>query len=56
MSVIESVKSALGLAADRPTYECVDCGSTFESGTEPGTHWFRCRNCGSEAPLGDDQT
>lgn len=54
MSVIQTVKSALGIEPDRPTYECVDCGETFESATEPGSHWFRCPECGSKDPIDGD--
>lgn len=53
MSVIQTVKSAIGMDSDRPTYECVECGTTFESATDPDSHWFNCPECGSEEPLGD---
>lgn len=56
MSVLESVKSAIGLSNDRPTYECVDCGNTFESATDPDSHWFKCPECDSKDPLGDDES
>lgn len=54
MAVIDSIKSALGITDDRPAYECVECGATFESTAEPGSYWFECPECGSEHPLGDD--
>lgn len=54
MSVIESIKSMVGIEEDHPTYECVECGNTFESVSGPGSHWFHCPECGSEDPLGND--
>lgn len=54
MSIIQSVKSAVGFDSDRETYECVDCGTTFESATDPDSHWFKCVNCDSKNPLGSD--
>jgi Zn finger protein HypA/HybF involved in hydrogenase expression len=54
MSIIQTVKSTIGLGADRPSYECVDCGNSFETSTEPGSHWFSCPECGSDAPLEAD--
>lgn len=55
MSIVDTVKSAVGLGSDHPTYECVDCGNTFEGQAEPGSYWFECPECGSEDPLGDGE-
>lgn len=54
MSIIDTVTSAVGLSSDRPTYECTDCGNTFETASDPGDYWFRCPACGSEEPLDTD--
>ncbi|MFB6192538.1 MAG: zinc ribbon domain-containing protein [Haloarculaceae archaeon] len=51
MSVLDSIKSALGLGVDTTEYECVDCGATFESASQPDGPWFECPECGSEDPL-----
>ncbi|MFB6192612.1 MAG: hypothetical protein ABEI11_04740 [Haloarculaceae archaeon] len=54
MSVIDTVSSAVGLSSGEPTYECTDCGTAFESASDPGSYWFECPDCGSEEPLGED--
>ena len=54
MSVIQTVKSAVGLDSSGPTYECVDCGTSFEKSADPDSYWFKCPDCGSEEPLGGD--
>lgn len=54
MSVIESVKSAIGLESEAPSYDCVECGATFERSTDPDSHWFSCPECGTKEPLGGD--
>lgn len=56
MSVIDTVKSAVGLDSSAPTYECVDCGSTFERKGDPDSYWFKCTECGSEEPLGGEES
>ena len=46
MSVLESVKSAIGLEENTtPRYRCLECGTEFESASEPDSHWFRCPEC-----------
>ena len=54
MSIIDTVTSAVGLDAGGPTYECTDCGNTFETSSDPGDYWFQCPACGSEQPLADE--
>lgn len=54
MSIIETVTAAVGLSDGRPTYECTDCGETFETASDPGDYWFKCSHCGSEQPLESD--
>ncbi|MFB6308283.1 MAG: hypothetical protein ABEH35_03045 [Haloarculaceae archaeon] len=48
MSVIETVKRALGAGNDHPTYRCLECETEFESGAEPDSVWFKCPECDSE--------
>lgn len=55
MSIVQSVKEAVGLDSDHPTYECVDCGASFEGQADPGSYWFKCPECGSEEPLGGEE-
>jgi len=48
MSVLQSVKETLGLEETGPKYECGSCGNEFTSGTEPGSYWFECPECGAD--------
>jgi predicted RNA-binding Zn-ribbon protein involved in translation (DUF1610 family) len=48
MSVLQTVKETIGLAESAPEYECDACGAQFNSGTEPGTYWFECPECGED--------
>ncbi|MCU4802206.1 hypothetical protein OB920_17660 [Halobacteria archaeon HArc-gm2] len=54
MSVIQTVKSAVGLESDQSNYECVECGTTFEKGMDPDSYWFKCPECETREPLGGD--
>ena len=54
MAIVDSIKSALGLGKKYPTYECVHCGATFESAGNPDGPWFKCPECDSENPLGEE--
>lgn len=55
MSVLQTVKSAVGIDSDEATYECVECGADFERGSEPDSYWFKCPECGCEEPLDGDR-
>lgn len=45
MSVLDTIKSAVGLESGLPThqYRCADCGHEFESSKEPDR--ARCMEC-----------
>jgi len=47
MSVIESLKEAIGIKEAKPTYRCNECGTEFQSATEADSHWFSCPECDS---------
>jgi DNA-directed RNA polymerase subunit RPC12/RpoP len=48
MSVLESLKSAVGMHETAHAYECRECGHTFESNQDPDSYWLSCTECGSE--------
>jgi len=48
MSVIETVKETIGLEERTPDYRCESCGAEFDSGSEPGSYWFQCPECGED--------
>lgn len=48
MSVIQSLKAAVGLTRELPTYRCTNCENTFESPADPDSHWLRCVECDSD--------
>jgi Zn finger protein HypA/HybF involved in hydrogenase expression len=48
MSVLQSLKEAVGLAESRPEYRCTECGTTFYSASDPDSHWFQCPECESD--------
>lgn len=48
MSVLETVKEAIGVADERPTYNCPDCGETFQSEADPDSYWCSCPECGTK--------
>lgn len=45
MSVLETVKEAIGVGDDRPTYRCQECDETFQSESDPDSYWFNCPEC-----------
>ncbi|MFB6300428.1 MAG: hypothetical protein ABEH65_09225 [Halobacteriales archaeon] len=47
MGLIQKLKSAVGGGAEPNTYECADCGETFESYIDPDDHWVTCDHCSS---------
>lgn len=47
MSVIDTVKEKVGLAEQKPKYECADCGHEFRSDADEGSYWFQCPECSS---------
>ncbi|MFB6139485.1 MAG: hypothetical protein ABEJ26_03515 [Halosimplex sp.] len=54
MSVIQTVKSAIGIEGDETsTYECSECGSTFETERDPTSYWFSCPDCDADGPVED---
>jgi predicted RNA-binding Zn-ribbon protein involved in translation (DUF1610 family) len=48
MSVLQTVKETIGLEESALEYECNACGAQFNSGTEPGSYWFECPECGED--------
>ncbi len=56
MSVLETVKSAIGIEEEdqASTYECVECGSTFETDRDPSSYWFKCPECDAGSPVEED--
>lgn len=55
VSIVQSIKSVVGMESAQPTCDCVDCGASFERTSDPDSDWFQCPECGSEDPLGDDE-
>ncbi|MFB6211279.1 MAG: hypothetical protein ABEI76_07060 [Halobacteriales archaeon] len=47
MGLLDSLKGVLGSSADEHTYECSDCGETFDSYIDPDDHWVTCDHCDS---------
>lgn len=48
-SIIDSVKAAIGMEEETGTYECQECGTTFESTMDDAdSYWLKCPECSSE--------
>ncbi|MFC6614865.1 zinc ribbon domain-containing protein [Halopenitus salinus] len=47
MSVIDTVKEAIGVEDDTPSYRCEDCGTEFDSEADLDSYWFGCPECES---------
>lgn len=48
MSVLDSVKSAIGVGDEQPRYRCQDCGQEFASEADTDSYWFGCPECDSD--------
>lgn len=48
MSVLETVKEKVGIADEKPLYECEDCGHEFRSAADPDSYWSKCPECESQ--------
>ena len=48
MSVVQSIMERVGLKDSGQTYECRDCGATFDSHSDPDSIWLKCSECESE--------
>lgn len=48
MSVLESIKEAVGLEEQSPKYECQDCGHTFRTDADVDSLWYSCPECEGE--------
>ena len=49
MSVLDSVKQAVGLTEQPPQYECEECGHVFRTTADPDSYWYNCPSCDAEA-------
>lgn len=56
MSVLDSVKEAVGLTEQPPKFECEDCGHEFRTTADPESYWYNCPACDGEniTKLDDD--
>jgi len=48
MSVLDTVKSTIGIGSSKPRYRCEDCGQEFESTADQDSYWFGCPECDSD--------
>lgn len=49
MRFVRTIKETIGLVEPptRNTFECQDCGHTFESSQEEASYWTSCETCES---------
>ncbi|MUW14814.1 zinc ribbon domain-containing protein [Halorubrum sp. CBA1125] len=47
MSVLQTVKEAVGLDNHDPAFRCEECGNEFEY-SDPDSYWFSCPECGND--------
>lgn len=48
MSVVQSILERVGVKEGGDTYECTDCGATFQSHSDPDSIWLQCSEFESE--------
>jgi Zn finger protein HypA/HybF involved in hydrogenase expression len=48
MSVLKTVKAAVGLDSDDPDFRCEQCGNEFAHSSDPDSYWFSCPECDNE--------
>lgn len=48
MPPLDTIKSLIrNVDPDAPTYQCTECGTTFESHEDEDSYWLRCPDCDS---------